>query len=219
MTSAPRSAPLFAAHAAALAGSPLFRGAGADAVRAKVASLGGIVRRYAKGAAVPREGDRATAAGVLLEGRLLVCRTDWDGRRDIVETLGPGALFAASYALAGEPLAVGVEADSPVTALFLDAARLAASDLAARLVPLLARKNLALNEKLAVLSRRRTRDKVLAYLAAQSVRAGARDFEIPLSRQGLADYLAVDRSALSAELGRLRREGVLDFRKNRFRLR
>ena len=116
-------------------------------------------------------------------------------------------------------LAVGVEAAEPSAALFVDAARLFASGRAAALVPMLARKNLALNAKLAVLSRRRTRDKLLAYLAAQAGRAGSRAFEIPLDRQGLADYLAVDRSALSAELGRLRREGVLDFRKNRFRLR
>ena len=205
-------------HIAVLAASPLFRGVAPEAVAEEVRVLGGAVRRFAKGAAVLREGERARAAGVLLEGKALVCRTDWDGNREIVETLGPGAVFAASYAFAGEPLAVGVEAAEPSAALFVDASRLLASGRAAALVPMLARNNLMLNEKLAVLSRRRTRDKILAYLAAQSARAGARDFAIPLDRQGLADYLAVDRSALSAELGRLRREGVLDFRKNRFRL-
>ena len=63
-----------------------------------------------------------------------------------------------------------------------------------------------------------TRDKVLSYLSAQARRQGSASFSIPFSRQQLADYLGVDRSGLSAALGRLQREGVLEFRKNRFTL-
>ena len=65
---------------------------------------------------------------------------------------------------------------------------------------------------------RTTRDKLLSYLSAQAVAAGSPEFTIPMDRQQLADYLAVDRSAMSATLGKLRAEGVLTFHKNQFQL-
>lgn len=207
-------------HATILAGSALFRGVAAADVPERVCALGGAVRRFVKGAAVLREGESTHSLGVLLAGRLRLVRTDWDGNREIVADLAPGAIFAESFAVAPHPpLAVTVEAVAPAEVLFLDAARLAASDRASALLSILAGKNRYLNEKLSIVSRRRTREKVLAFLSAESRRAGTCEFEIPFDRQGLADYLAVDRSALSAELGRLRDEGVLSFRKNRFRLR
>ena len=86
------------------------------------------------------------------------------------------------------------------------------------LVYLLARKNVALNEKIKHISRRTTREKLLAYLADQAKKAGKKDFSIPFDRQELADYLCVDRSAMSAELGKLKREGKIDLWKNEFRL-
>ena len=113
-----------------------------------------------------------------------------------------------------------MEAQSAGSALFLDGERLISgggdSRLLRRLVTDLAGKNLRLNEKLTHMSQPTTRDKVLSYLSAQS--GGRAEFDIPFSRQQLADYLGVDRSGLSAQLSRLRREGVLTFRKNRFRL-
>ena len=83
---------------------------------------------------------------------------------------------------------------------------------------MLAGRNLALTRKMGHMARRTTRDKVLSFLSAQALRAGGPAFDIPLDRQQLADYLAVDRSALSAVLSRLRDEGVLEFHKNHFRL-
>ena len=83
---------------------------------------------------------------------------------------------------------------------------------------LLAEKNLMLTEKMRHMARRTTREKLLSYLSAQALRAGTAEFDIPLDRQQLADFLAVDRSAMSAALGKLRDEGVLEFRKNHFRL-
>ena len=73
-------------------------------------------------------------------------------------------------------------------------------------------------EKVEHLSRRTTREKVLSYLTAQSVKRGGAEFDIPFSRQELADYLAVDRAALSAELARMKRDGLIDFRKSHFRI-
>ena len=86
------------------------------------------------------------------------------------------------------------------------------------LMHILARKNLLLLRRLAVISRRTLRDKILTYLSYCAQEAEARSFRIPLDRQGLADYLAADRSALSAELSRMRKEGLIAFRKNFFEL-
>ena len=81
-----------------------------------------------------------------------------------------------------------------------------------------AEKNVALNEKLGHLAQRTTREKVLSYLDEQSRLAGSSRFEIPLDRQQLADYLSVNRSALSAELSRMREEGIVTYRRNWFEL-
>ena len=86
------------------------------------------------------------------------------------------------------------------------------------LTALLAGKNLALTRKMGHMARRTTRDKLLSYLSAAALAAGTPEFDIPLDRQQLADFLAVDRSAMSAALGKLRDEGVLTFRKNHFHL-
>ena len=86
------------------------------------------------------------------------------------------------------------------------------------LLAMLAGRNLTLTRKIGHMARRSIRDKLLSYLSAQAIQAGGPEFDIPLDRQQLADYLAVDRSALSAALGKLRDEGVLTFRKNHFRL-
>ena len=86
------------------------------------------------------------------------------------------------------------------------------------LLRVMAAKNLQLNQKLEITSRRTTREKLLAYLLAQAKREGSDAFTIPFDRQGLADYLGVDRSALSAEIGKLRREGVIESERSAFRL-
>ncbi len=86
------------------------------------------------------------------------------------------------------------------------------------LLSVLARKNLLMDEKLTHLTQRTTREKLLSYLSSESKRQVSASFEIPYNRQQLADYLSVDRSAMSSELSRMRDEGIISFEKNRFRL-
>ena len=129
-----------------------------------------------------------------------------------------GDVFAESFALAGEPLEVSVFAPGDAEVLFLDteAACGCSGRFTANLLALMAGKNLALTRKMGHMARKTTREKLLSYLSAQAMRAGTASFDIPLDRQQLADYLAVDRSAMSATLGKLRDEGILTFRKNHF---
>ena len=197
---------------------PLCRGVPAEELPALVARACARTCAFQKGELLLRRGDVTRRLGLVLEGSVHIIREDFWGNRSIVGLAGPGEVFAESYALAGEPLEVSVLAAAPGAALFLEADGLTDARLTANLLHLLARKNLMLTRKMRHMARRTTRDKLLSYLSAQALAAGSSDFDIPLDRQQLADYLAVDRSAMSAALGKLRDEGVLTFRKNHFRL-
>ena len=197
---------------------PLFRGVPAEELPALLARASARTCTFQKGELLLRRGDVTRRLGLVLEGSVHIIREDFWGNRSIVGLAGPGEVFAESYALAGEPLEVSVLAAAPGAALFLEADGLTDARLTANLLHLLARKNLMLTRKMRHMARRTTRDKLLSYLSAQALAAGSSEFDIPMDRQQLADYLAVDRSAMSAALGKLRDEGVLTFRKNHFRL-
>ena len=196
---------------------PLFRGIAAGELPALLDRSSAREVRFAKGELLLHRGETPRSLGLVLEGGVHIIREDFWGNRSIVGLAGPGEIFAESYALAGKPLAVSVLAATDGRALFLDAGHLS-QRLSANLLALLAEKNLMLTEKMRHMARRTTREKLLSYLSAQALRAGTAEFDIPLDRQQLADFLAVDRSAMSAALGKLRDEGVLTFRKNHFRL-
>ena len=197
---------------------PLFRGVPAEELPALLARASARTCAFQKGELLLRRGDVTRRLGLVLEGSVHIIREDFWGNRSIVGLAGPGEVFAESYALAGEPLEVSVLAAAPGAALFLEADGLTDARLTANLLHLLARKNLMLTRKMRHMARRTTRDKLLSYLSAQALAAGSSEFDIPMDRQQLADYLAVDRSAMSAALGKLRDEGILTFRKNHFRL-
>ena len=196
---------------------PLFRGIAAGELPALLDRSSAREVRFAKGELLLHRGETPRSLGLVLEGGVHIIREDFWGNRSIVGLAGPGEIFAESYALAGKPLAVSVLAAADGRALFLDAGHLS-QRLSANLLALPAEKNLMLTEKMRHMARRTTREKLLSYLSAQALRAGTAEFDIPLDRQQLADFLAVDRSAMSAALGKLRDEGVLEFRKNHFRL-
>ena len=196
---------------------PLFRGIPAGELSALLKQAATREVCFAKGELLLHRGETPRSLGLVLEGGVHIIREDFWGNRSIVGLAGPGEIFAESYALAGKPLAVSVLAATDGRSLFLDAGHLSRR-LSANLLALLAEKNLMLTEKMRHMARRTTREKLLSYLSAQALRAGTAEFDIPLDRQQLADFLAVDRSAMSAALGKLRDEGVLEFRKNHFHL-
>lgn len=208
--------------------SPLFRGLGDAQILSVLGCLAARLCTYAKDETILPEGERVQAFGLVLEGGVLVTREDFWGNRNIIAGIGPGEVFAESYACtAGAPLAVSVVARERTVALHLNVASVLTacsnacphhSALIRNLVGMLAAKNLRMNEKLEHISQRSTREKLLSFLSAESRRAGSAAFDIPFDRQQLADYLSVDRSAMSAELCRLRDENVLAFHKNHFAL-
>ena len=206
----------------------LFEGIEAEHIEPMLCCLGASVRKFGKDSFVFRAGDAIDSVGVVLDGSVHLLQEDAEGNRNIVAAVGPGESFAEGYAcLKDAPLGVSVQAETDSSILLMNVQRILSTCTSAcafharlirNLVTVLAAKNRLMNEKLACLTRRTTREKVLSYLRAQSLRAKSSAFDIPFDRQGLADYLSVDRSALSAALGKLKAEKLLDFRKNHFSL-
>lgn len=211
-----------------LRSSPLFFGISAEEASAMLSCLQAEKKDFPKEAFLLRAGDTAESIGLILSGSILVVQEDIWGNRNILSKAGPGQTFAAAYACApGSVLNVNVFAETPVTALFLNVKRILNvcpsactyhSRIIRNLLSDLAEKNLRFSEKLTHMSQRTTRDKLMSYLSAEAQRLGTYEFDIPFSRQQLADYLGVERSGLSLELGKMRSEELLDFHKNHFAL-
>ena len=212
----------------ALSRTPLFLGAQPKEVAAMLSCLGAERRRYAKGDRIYRTGDVVTALGIVLSGGVLIENNDFWGNTTVLDRVEPGQIFAETYACTpGEPLMVDVVAAGPSEILFLNVNRVLqvcpnACAFHARLVRNLltemARKNLLLSRKLRLITPHTIRERLLTYLSGEAVRRGTRSFVIPFDRQQLADYLAVERSALSAELSRMRRDGLIECERSRFTL-
>ena len=205
----------------ALTGVPLFRGLNEPELKSALDELGATTRRFAAGSVLLSVGERPKWLGILLSGRAEIGQEDFWGNRNLMAVLEPGELFAESFACAGTPAGVSVTAREECEVLILNVSRLLSSGqraIIANLVAALAGKNLRFHAKLTHLGQRTTREKLRSYLSAEARRQGSAEFDIPFDRQELADYLAVERSALSAELGRMRREGVLETRRSHFHL-
>lgn len=206
--------------------SPLFFGISEEELAAMLACLGTREESFPKDAFLLRVGDTAESIGLVLEGSVLVIQEDIWGNRNILSKAGAGETFAAAYACApAAALPVSVTAETPVTVLFLNVKHVLNvcpsacayhSRIIRNLLGVLAEKNLRFGEKLTHMGQRTTRAKLMSYLSAEAQRRGKYEFDIPFSRQQLADYLAVERSGLSLELGKMRRAGLLDFHKSHF---
>ncbi len=183
---------------------------------------------YKKRDFVVRAGDTSTSLGIVLEGNLQILKEDILGNRAIIARLARGELFGEALVCAdAEKSPVSVRAETDCKILFIDFGKLVTTCSSAcvfhtrlirNMLRIMAQKNMYLSGKIDVLSARSTREKIMAYLLSQAQTEGKSSFEIPFSRDALADYLCVNRSALSRQLGHMRDEGILDFNKNRFSL-
>ena len=206
--------------------SRLFAGVSEEELTAMLSCLAAKEESYPKGAYLMNAGETTDAIGFVLAGSVLVIQEDIWGNRNILSKAEPGQTFAVAFACApGAVLNVSVVAQTPVTVMFLNVQRILTvcpsacshhSRIIKNLLGELAEKSLMFNEKLAHMGQRTTRAKLMSYFSAQAQKCGSYEFTIPFSRQQLADYLAVDRSGLSTELGKMRDEGLLRFDGNHF---
>ncbi len=183
---------------------------------------------FKKGDVVLELGQPLNKIGIVISGEVQVVKEDYYGNRNILAHFCESEFFGESFAcvqVKALPVSVIASVDSEI--LFIDVARLTAPCSAAcgfhitliqNFLRAVSKKNIALTQKIEITSKRTTREKLLSYLSAQAQAAGESRFVIPFSRQDLADYLGVERSAMSAELSKLRNEGVLKAHKNEFEL-
>ena len=209
-----------------LAGTRLFQGIREHEIEAMLTCLSAEERTYGKDAYIYRAGDVTGRLGVVMEGAVNIIKDDVWGNRKIIENIGGGQIFGETYAcLKGEHLMVDVQASERSRILFMDVNRIlttcsSSCDFHNRLIRslmyVLAGKNLMLTKKMDIITPKSLRERVMVYLSQESVKQGCRTVTVPFNRQQMADYLSVDRSALSAELSRMQRDGVISYEKNRF---
>jgi CRP-like cAMP-binding protein len=181
-----------------------------------------------KGEVLFRSGSKITEFAVIISGRLAISSYEADGHRKIVEFLEPMDTVAIALSVADiQSVAISVEArqDSEVILFNADKVLNPAGKpseehmrLLKNITKELARKTVLLGRKMRIISTRATSERLMKYLIEESVRRGSKEFEIPYDRQALADYLCVDRSALSAEISKLIGKGVIESWKNHFKL-
>lgn len=206
----------------------LFEGIQTDDLLPMLSCLGARVTRYKKNQILFSEGDDARFIGIVLSGSVQIVKEDYHGHRSIVSRAEAGELFCESFACAGvKTLPVSVIATEDCAVAFIDSYRVCVSCSNAcafhsrtiqNLLKVVSERNLQFHQKMEITAKRTTREKLMAYLLSEAKLAGSDSFSIPYDRQGLADYLQVERSAMSAEISKLRKEGILESRKNQFTL-
>ena len=205
----------------------LFKGMDEEDLKAALSALEAAEKTYVKGTLILQAGSTTQRLGLVLAGSVTVESNDAWGNRTILSHIGEGQLFAETYALLKEePLLVDVTANDNCRILFLrigslrevaSAGSMWATKLLVNLLTITAHKNLTLSGKIFHTSPKTIRGRMMAYLNSASLQKGSREFDIPFDRQQLADYLNLDRTALSKELGKMQHEGLIAVKKNHFR--
>ena len=206
----------------------LFAGVGDDEIASMLSCLGARLYTYKKGEYVLRQGEHLNDIIVLVNGNLHIQKDDYWGNRSILGQIAVGEMFGEAYvapesgALLNDVVAVD---DSAV--IFFDVKRIITTCssvcrfhamVVQNIFFAISEKNRKLVQKLGHMSKRSTREKLISYLSEEAKRHNSSSFTIPFNRQQLADFLSVDRSAMSNELCKMRDEGMLEFNKNQFKL-
>lgn len=211
-----------------LAKVPLFENINPEEIPAMLKCLQAQKKHFLKDSFIKNEGDPADFIGIVLDGSIQVLQFDFNGNRSIIASFSEGEIFAeavSSAELSSLPFFIQSATDCEI--LFLnekqirhqcDGACTFHSRLIQNLLKIVSRKNMLLNQKLRYMSHKTTAEKLLSFLEDQAKQHRSNEFTIPYDRQALADYLGVERSAMSAEINKLQKQGVLETRKSWFKL-
>ncbi len=206
----------------------LFAGVGDDEISAMLSCLGARLYNYKKGEYVLRQGEHLSDIIVLVEGNLHIQKDDYWGNRSILGQVAVGEMFGEAYvAPESGALLNDVVATENSTVIFFDVRKIITTCssgcrfhymIVQNMFFAISDKNRKLVQKLGHMSKRTTREKLISYLSEESKKQNSSNFTIPFNRQQLADFLSVDRSAMSNELCKMRDEGLIEFDKNYFKL-
>lgn len=213
---------------AAVSQSVLFKNISMDELPHLLTCLKSRSTTFPKDYTVIDEGDLTDEMGVVTSGSVNIVRHDFWGNRTVVTNIGVGGTFAESVAFTQVPSEVAAVTCESTTILFLDINKVINTcstgcnyhqKLVENLVRLLSQKNLELMKKINHITKRSTREKLLSYLSEEAKKnPSEKTFTIPFDRQQLADYLCVERSAMSSELSKMRSEGILEYHRSSFTL-
>lgn len=211
-----------------LSKTPLFQGVSPEEVETMLSCLTPTAKTFPRGSVICRAGEPVSAIGLILTGSVSIEADDIWGNKSILDHAGAGQVFAETYAcLPDAPLLISVVASEPCEILFLDTGKMLHlcsnacqfhNRLVRNLLAIASQKNLNLSRRIFHTSPKSIRGRLLSYLSFQATQQGSREFTIPFNRQQLADYLSVDRSALSNELSKMQREGLLQVDRSHFSL-
>lgn len=214
---------------AVLRNTGLFEGVADTEIDAMLRCLGATRVKYGKGEYVSRRGEDLESIMIVLDGKVQLVKDDYWGNRTVLMEYKHGDTMGTEYACAeGERMDVSLVTAEHSEILFLEVRKVATtcpsscsfhSRVIMNLLRVLAKGSLDLNGRLDRMSKRSTRDKIRAFLSDNARMAGSNEFFITMNRQEMADHLGVDRSAMSAELGRMKKDGIIDFDRNHFILR
>ena len=207
---------------------PLFDEISDEELLKMLTCFGARILTFEKKQYIISEGEKAKYVGILLSGRAKTIQMDYFGNRSIVSEIKPYETFAEAFAYAGNKIIpISIVADEDCDVMFIDCIKITQpccnacdfhKQIIFNLMRSLANKNVMFHQRIEITSKRSTREKLLTFLLMQSKTEGTTSFDIPYDRQELADYLEVDRSGLSAEISKLRKEGILKSDKNHFEL-
>lgn len=211
-----------------LSNTQLFRGIDEKDIEPLLQCLSAVKKDYKKGDIILSEGEPTEYIGVVLSGMAIIDCSDVWGNRSILGSAAPGAVFAEAYAcIPGEPLLISVFASEDTQVLFINVGKVLSvctnacdfhTKLVRNLLTVCAHKSLQLSRRILHTGSKSIRGRLLSYFSECVKKSGSYSFQIPYSRQQLADYLSVDRSAMCNELSKMRRDGLIEYEKNHFTL-
>lgn len=211
-----------------LSKAELFKGIKSEDIELILVCLAAESREYRGGEIIYSEGDRIEKIGLVLSGKVHLIRESYDGDINILGRVGLGDLFGESFAfgkIEAIPISAYSEEDSKI--LFIDYRKIintcsSSCDFHNKLIfnmmHILSRKNILLNEKNLILGEKTIRQKLESYLSLEAKKNKVNEFHIGFDRQGLADYLSINRSAMSRELSKMEKEGLISYKKNYFKI-
>lgn len=206
----------------------LFSNLDDEAILSILSCIGATVKSYRKGEYILRVGEHLDTIMILLDGQLCIQQEDYWGNRNVLDILNTGDTFGEAYlSPRSGSLINDVITTKASTVMSIESRRLLTvcscacsyhTQAVQNFIYTITEKNRLLVGKLSVITKRTTRDKLITYLSQVAAKQESPIFDIPFNRQQLADYLSVDRSAMSNELCKMRDEGFLTFYKNHFEL-
>ncbi len=208
--------------------SKIFKNIEENEVELLLKCINNYRKTFKKGEIILREGEKTEYMGIVITGSVVVERADLWGNNTVLGVISPGGIFAETYSILNdEPLMINVYANEKSEILFLRTNEIFKTcekscnfhdQLILNLIRIASFKNLNLSRKILHTGPKTIRGKLLSFFSEWVKKENSLSFSIPYNRQQLADYLSVDRSAMSNELSKMQKEGILEFKKNKFKI-